>query len=146
MQNINIDQLDPSVKKQNIEHFVHLVRIAITDDIVSYFDLELLHQVGKKMGFTDLEIDNIIETTGHSEDNTPFELTKNFLQVYNLVKTLLAGGIIDKNEMRLVGDFAAAAGFKEREIPHLLVLLIRGIKRGQNEEELFEVFKKERIP
>ena len=55
----------------------------------------------------------------------------------------LADEIIDKNEMRLASSFAANSGFKESEIPNLLVLLIRGIKQGKDVEDLFETYKKE---
>jgi hypothetical protein len=61
------------------------------------------------------------------------------------VKMILADGVIDKNEMRLANDLAAKSGFQESEIPSLLVLLIRGIKEGKDEEDLFESYKKGRV-
>jgi len=138
------DVSDHSIKKQNIQYFVHLVRIAMADDIISKNELELLHRIGKKLGFTDPEIDNIIETTGKSDYIPPYELSERFEQVYEIVKMTLADGVIDKNEMRLASGFAVKSGFNENEIPGLLVLLINGIRQGKDEEELFEVYKKTR--
>jgi uncharacterized tellurite resistance protein B-like protein len=135
---------DHPLKKQNIEYFVHLVRIAKADDIISSPELELLHRIGRKLGFTDPEIDNFIETTGKSDYIPPYELSKRFDQVYEIVKMTLADGTIDKNEMRLASGFAMKSGFNDNEIPNLLALLIRGIKDGKDEETLFEVYKKER--
>ena len=134
-----------SIKRQNIEYFIHLVRIAMADDIISKTEMELLHRIGKKIGFTDIEIDNLIDTTGKSDYIPPTELSKRFEQVYDIVKMTLADGVIDKNEMRLASNFALKSDFKENEIPHLLVLLISGIKQGKNEEELFEEYLKEKI-
>ena len=48
-----LEQFDHSVKKQNIEYFVQLVRTALADDIITKDEMELLHRMGKKMGFTD---------------------------------------------------------------------------------------------
>ena len=48
--------------------------------------------------------------------------------------------------MRLANSFAVKSGFIESEIPNLLVLLLRGIKEGKDEEELFEEYKKDRKP
>jgi uncharacterized tellurite resistance protein B-like protein len=142
---MNISEyFDHPQKKQNMEYFVHLVRIAKADDIVANSELELLHRIGRQLGFTDPEIDNLIETTGKSDYIAPYELSKRFDQVYEIVKMTLADGIIDKNEMRLAGSFALKSGFTENEIPNLLALLLRGIKEGKDEEDLFEVFKKER--
>jgi len=139
-----LEHFDHSVKKQNIEYFVHLVRIAMADDVITSDEIELLHRMGKKMGFTDPEIVNLIETTGKSNFIAPYELAARFEQVYDIIRMTLADGVIDKNEMRLATSFAANSGFKESEIPNLMILLINGIKQGKDHEDLFEVYKKGR--
>ena len=139
-----LEYFDHPVKKQNIEYFVQLVRIALADDIITTNEMELLHRIGKRLGFTEPEIVNIIETTGKSYYIPPYELSARFEQVYDIVNMTLADGVIDKNEMRLASSFAANSGFKESEIPNLLILLINGIKQGSDHEDLFEVYKKQR--
>jgi uncharacterized tellurite resistance protein B-like protein len=131
-------------KKQNKEYFVHLVRIAKADNIMSHKELELLHRIGKNLGFTDPEIDGLIETTNKSDYHPPYELSKRFDQLYEIVKMALADGHIDHQEMRLATSFAIKSNFDEGEIPSLLVLLIHGIKDGKDEEELFEAYKNKR--
>jgi uncharacterized tellurite resistance protein B-like protein len=138
------DVSDHSIKKQNLEYFIHLVRIAKADDVISSNELELLHQIGNKLRFTEHEIDTLIESTGKSDYIPPYELSARFEQIYEIVKMTLSDGVIDKNEMRLASNFATKSGFTENEIPGLLVLLLSGIKQGKNEEELFEQYKKER--
>lgn len=139
-----LEHTDHSVKKQHIEYFVQLIRIALADDIITEREMELLHRMGKKLGFTEPEINNIIGTTGKSNFIPPYELSTRFEQVYDVVSMTLADGVIDKNEMRLASSFAANSGFKESEIPNLLVLLINGIKQGKDYEDLFEVYKRQR--
>ena len=131
-------------KKQNKEYFVHLVRIAKADDIITNSEMALLHRIGKKLGFTEPETHTLIDTTTKSDYIPPYELSKRFDQLYEIVKMTLADGTIDKGEMRLASSFAVKSGFNDNEIPHLLVLLISGIKEGKDEEELFEVYKKTR--
>ena len=136
-----LNYLDYSVKQQNIEYFIHLVRIAKADDIVSSPELELLHRMGKMMGFADTEIDQMIESTAKSDYLPPYELSRRFEQVYGMIKMALSDGIIDKNEMRFATNFAIKSGFPENEIPKLLLLLISGIKQGNDVEDLFEIYK-----
>jgi uncharacterized tellurite resistance protein B-like protein len=132
------------VKKQNIDFFVHLVRVALADDVINNNEMLLLHRIGIKLGFTDPEIDALIDSTAKSDYIPPNEFSKRFEQVYDIVKMTLADGVIDKDEMRLASSFATKSGFKETEIPKLLVLLINGIKNGIDHEDLFEAYKKER--
>jgi len=140
----HLENFDHPQKKQNKEYFVHLVRIAKADDVVSQNELELLVRIGKNLGFTNPEIDKLIESTGKFDYVPPYELSKRFNQLYEIVKMTLADGVIDNSEMRLARGFATISGFTESEIPKLLVLLISGIKNGLDEEHLFEVYKKGR--
>lgn len=140
----HLENFDHPLKKQNKEYFVHLVRIAKADDVVSHNELELLLRIGKNLGFTSPEIDKLIITTSKFDYDPPHELSKRFDQVYEIVKMTLSDGVIDDSEMRLASGFAVKSGFTESEIPKLLVLLISGIKEGKDEEDLFEVYRKSR--
>ena len=62
-----------------------------------------------------------------------------------MIKMALSDGNIDKNEMRLLTSFAIKSGFPENEIPKLLLLLISGLKQGNDEEFLFDIYIKNRI-
>jgi len=138
----HLENFDHAQKKRNKEYFVHLVRIAKADDELSHHELELLVRIGKNLGFTDPEIDKLISTTDKFDYDPPYELSKRFDQVYEIVKMTLADGVIENSEMRLAHAFAVKSGFAENEIPKLLVLLISGIKNGDDEESLFEVYRK----
>jgi hypothetical protein len=138
------DFSDHSIKKQNSEFFIHVVRVAKADDYVSDTELDMLHQMGRKMGYSDPEIDSLILTTDKSDYIPPYQLFDRFEQLYIIVKMILADGVIDNTEMRLATSFALKSGFTEKENPRLLVILISGIRQGKNEEELFEEYKKER--
>jgi hypothetical protein len=131
-----------SLRKQNIEYFIHVVRVAKADDVITDSEMNLLHQLGKKMGYTEPEIDTMILTTNKSDYIPPYELEQRFEQLYGIVQMTLADGVIDKNEMRIASSFAIKSGFSENEIPRLLVLLISGIKQGADEEILFSIYRK----
>jgi uncharacterized tellurite resistance protein B-like protein len=141
---MNIREIsDHAAEKQNTDYFVHLVRIAMVDDRVSDAELQLLRRFGKTLGFNHIEIENLINTTAKSDYIPPIELSERFEQVYGIVKMTLADGLIDKNEMRLASSFAIKSGFREQEIPKLLLLLIDGVKQGKEARELFETYGKE---
>jgi hypothetical protein len=136
----HINHFDHSLKTQNKEYFVHLVGIAKADDIMTSTELELLQWIGKNLGFTDSEIDTLIETPGKSDYNPPVELSKRFEQVYDIVKMAMVDRVFDSREMRLAAAFAVKSGFSENEIPALLATLIYGNKEGLDEEDLFEIY------
>ena len=140
----HLENFDHPLKKQNKDFFIHLVKIAMADGIIWHTELELLHRMGRKLGFTEPETKNMIDTAAKQDHTPPYELARRFEQLYDIVNMTLADGQIDNHEMRLASGFAAKSGFKESEIPALLVMIMRGIKEGKDEEDLFEVYKKTR--
>ena len=139
-----LNVFDHPGKKQNKEYFVQLVRSAKADDIIHKSELELLHRIGTKLGFTEPEIINLIAETDKYDYIPPYELVKRFEQVYEVVGMVMADGKVDENEKRLVIGFAVKSGFSDEEIPGLISLLISGKKEGRDEEELFDEYKKAR--
>ena len=135
-----INSIDPSHNSRNKEYFVHLVGIAKADDIMADAELELIQRIGKDMGFTDPEIEILIETTEKSDYNPPPDLSKRFNQVYEIVKMAMVDRVFDNKEMRLASAFAIKSGFSEDEIPTLLAMLIYGNSEGIDEEDLFEIY------
>ena len=142
----HLENFDHPIKNQNKEFFVHLLKIAMADGIIWHTELELLQQMGRKLGFTEPEIKNLIDTAAKQDLTPPYELAIRFEQLYDVVKMTLADGQIDNHEMRLASGFAAKSGFKDNEIPALLVMIMRGIKEGKDNEDLFDVYKKTSKP
>lgn len=137
-----LEHFDHPDKKQDKEHFMHLIQVALADGTIDDVELKMLNRLGKNMGFTDPEIDSLLESGKNQAYYPPYELTKRFEQFYGIVKMVLADGKIDDNEMSLASRLALKSGFAESEIPALLSLLITGIKNGEDDEDLFKVYKK----
>lgn len=137
-----LEHFDHPDRKQDKEHFMHLIQVALADGIIEDAELKMLHRLGKNMGLTDAEVDYLLESSKKSAYIPPYELAKRFEQLYAIVKMVLADGKIDNAEMRLASGIALKSGFAEGEIPAILSMLIRGIKEGEDEEDLFKLYKK----
>lgn len=130
-------------KKQNREYFAHLVNIALADLVITEEERKLLDRLGNKLGFSDQEIAQIIEKEIKSDYIPPYELSKRFEQVYDIVKMILADEEVSETEMHLARRFALKSDFQESDIPSLLNLLIDGIKKGKDEEDLLKEYLKD---
>ena len=140
-----LDHFDHPDRKQQKEHFGHLLQIALADGKIENSELEMLYRSGKKMGLTKEEIDYLLEDSKKSAFIPPYELSKRFEQLYDIVGMVYADGQINSGEMRLTTSMAIKLGFPEDEIPFLLTLLINGVKNGEDEEDLLALYKKKRL-
>lgn len=140
-----LDHFDHPERKQDKEHFIHLVQVAVADGKVEESELKMLHRLGNKLGLTQQEIEDLLDSNKQSAYIPPYELSKRFGQIYDIVNMIFADGAIDENEMKLVNSLAMKSGFAESDLPVLLSVLMDGIKKGSDEEELFDLYKKKRI-
>jgi hypothetical protein len=136
------NHIDHPLNTPNKDYFVHLVCIAKADDIITSAEFDLLQRIGKNLGFSDTEIDTLINTPGSPHYNPPQELSKRFEQVYEIVKMAMVDKVFDSQEMRFASSFAIKSGFNESEIPALLAILIYGNNVGIDDGDLFEIYYK----
>ncbi|HBY51619.1 MAG TPA: hypothetical protein DEH15_04045 [Marinilabiliales bacterium] len=140
-----LEHFDHPERKQNKEHFIHLIQMANADGKIDDSELLMLHRMGSKLGLTKPEIDDLLTTNKQSAYIPPYELSKRFEQLYDVVKMIYADDVINDNEMRLASGLAIKSGFAEEEIPVLLSVLIEGIKSGDDQDDLFSLYKKRRM-
>lgn len=130
------------MKNTDTEHFIRLIRIAISNRVISRSEKELLYRTGGKLGFSFSEVEALIEETVNLDYIPPEKPSERFEHVYDLIKMTLADGSIDKNEMKMVNAYMEKTGFKEIEIPGLLLLLLKGIRENTSRDELFKIYMK----
>lgn len=140
-----MEQFDHPGRKQDKEHFIHLVQIAMADGTIDDVEFDLLKQFGKKLGLTNPEITGLLEVSKKTEYIPPYEFERRFGQLYDVLKMVIADGVIEDNEMLLATRIGLKSGFSEQEMPVLLNVLINGIKNDEQEDDLFELFKKRRM-
>lgn len=139
-----LDHFDHSERKQDKAHFLHLVEIAHADGRIDEAEKKMLSRFGARLGLTQPEIDELLSSKMQSAYIPPYELEKRFGQLYDIVRMIFADGEVDDEELKLAGKLAVKSGFDDDDVSLLLAVLTDGVKNGQDEEELFVIFKKKK--
>jgi len=129
-------------KKVTKEAFRYLVQVSRVDGKIGPEEMELLHKEGKKFGLTDPEIERLIHTEKDHHYNPPYSLHDKFEHLYNIAEMIMADDVIKEKEKRMIRRFAIEAGLEFSKIDSLIDLVIEGIEKNVEEEELFNKFKK----
>lgn len=137
------DFIKDNDKRISKEHYLHLIQVSRADGRIKPEELVLLHQEGRKFGLTDPEIDKLIESESRHHYNPPYPLQEKFDHLYNVAEMILADESVTEGERKLLKRFAIEAGFSDKTIERLIELLLAGIRKGEDEEMLFQRFRKE---
>jgi uncharacterized membrane protein YebE (DUF533 family) len=132
-------------KKISRDHFIHLVQVARVDGKIDKPELEMLHKEGKKFGLTDPEIDILIKSEEQHHYQPPYSLKDKFEELYNIAGMIVADGIIEEGEKKMIKRYAISAGFDDKTTEKLITLLFDGILRGDDEEKLLSEFRKKHL-
>jgi uncharacterized tellurite resistance protein B-like protein len=128
-------------KRVNKEYYLNLIQVSRSDGKIDPEELEVLHKEGRRFGLTDPEIDKLIEAESHHHYHAPYSLQDKFEHLYNVAEMILADNVISEGEKKMIRRFAIEAGFSDKAIDRLLVLLFEGIKKNESEEVLLSKFK-----
>lgn len=128
-------------KRVNKEHYIHLILVSKIDGVINPSELEMLHKEGRKFGLTDPEIDTLINSEIHNHYHAPYSLNEKFEHLYNVAEMILADEVVTDGEKRMIRRFAIEAGFSDKAIDKLLVLLFEGIQKNESEESLLNKFR-----
>jgi len=137
-----INYFDHHDRKAGKEHFLHLIQVAKADGVIDKMELDMLHKMGKRLGLTDPEIDELIGKKDSKTFIPPYSLEDRFHQLYDVVAMALADGVMFTNEIKMFKRLAVASNFEDKEAEKLLNLLVNGIKQNKSEDELFHIYKK----
>lgn len=137
-----INYFDHHDRKAGKEHFLHLIQVANADGVIDRTELDMLHKMGKRLGLTDPEIDELINKKDSKTFVPPYSLEDRFHQLYDVVAMALADGVMFTNEIKMFKRLAVASNFDDKEAEKLLNLLVNGIKQNKSEDELFHIYKK----
>lgn len=136
-----LNYFDNNDKKESKEHFLFLIRVARADGVIDKSESKLLYRIGKRLGFTDPELDDLIQSKESKIYSPPYALEERFHLLYNVVAMALSDGILYDSEIRMIKLLAIASSFNDKDTERVINLLVNGIKYNKGEEELFKAFK-----
>lgn len=106
-----------SIRSGNVStekaNFVNLVAVALADGHITHEEYDLLYIVGKRFGANAEEVDEIITAYKFLTFEGPSEMDDKLRQLISLNRMMLADGIVDEKELRLINSFASGLGFDE---------------------------------
>jgi len=139
------DFLETRGKKICKDHYLHMVQVSKVDGKISDAEMEMLHKKGRKFGLTDPEIDHIINSEAENQYNPPYSLIGKFIHLYNVSQIILADEEVTEKELKMIRRIATESGFNDKTIERLIKLLFEGIRKGDDEDKLFNEFKKNHL-
>ena len=132
------DIFDSKEKKKRLSHMFNLLAVACADGVLEQAEIDLLLQIGKRMGVSYDELKRVIERPGSVKFTAPETNEERIALLYDMVLVMMVNGDIDEGEVLYCKNIAQKLGFSHKVIDVIVSKVIELVKQGVENEKAVE--------
>jgi|TARA_B110000263_G_C15306988_1_gene510944 hypothetical protein len=122
-------------KNRNRDHFASIVRVALSDDIITDDERKFINRLAILLEIEPAEADEIILNPDSHQINPPASELKRLERLYDLSRIVVADDIADKAEIKLLIKLTIALGFPIKEANSIVEKSIKLVQSGADEDD-----------
>ena len=129
------DLFDNEFRKRNKDHFATIVRVAMSDGVISEGEQEFLDRLASRLNISEADYKKILKDYASHPINPPVSYDERLERLYDLTKMVWADGIKGDDEVKLLHKFCVALGFHAVNVKYISEKALEMIRQ---EDELDE--------
>jgi len=124
-------------RSRQIGHFRNLVMLARIDGSVSNLEQQLLNRVARRISLTDEQVAEICNNPNDYPMIPPANREERYERFIQLIQLVIADGVVDASEVKLVKSLGVALGFTPDKIDEKFPIILEHLRKGMSREEVF---------
>lgn len=132
------DIFDSKEKKRRLSHMLNLLAVACADGKLEKSEIDIIFQIGKRVGITSDELKRLIERPDSVKFSAPETDAERIALLYDMVLVMMVNGDIDGDEIIYCKSTAQKLGFSHQVIDVIVVKVIEMVKKGIENEKAVE--------
>ena len=114
------DLFDHGFKSRNKGHFSAIVRVAMSDGIITLEEKKFLDRLANNLEITSEDYEEILENPNKYPINPPYLHKHRLDRLYDLARMVYADHILGDKQRDLLGRFALALGFNPANVQYII--------------------------
>lgn len=130
----------PAFRERNRDHFAAILRIALSDGIISEEEEAFINRTSINLEIDEDEVAKIKANLDDYPINPPATQQKRLERLYDLSRMVFADNIADDAEKKLMKRLIVGLGFPSNEIEAIIEKSFTEIQNGSDEDEFVSAF------
>ena len=130
----------PAFRERNRDHFAAILRIALSDGIISEEEEAFINRTAINLEIDEDEVAKIKANLDDYPINPPATQQKRLERLYDLSRMVFADNIADDAEKKLMKRLIVGLGFPSNEIEAIIEKSFTEIQNGSEEDEFVSAF------
>jgi uncharacterized tellurite resistance protein B-like protein len=128
-------------KQRNRDHFASIVRIALSDGVISKEEEAFINRTAINLEIEEEEVETIIANLDNYPINPPSTEQRRLERLYDLARMVFADQIADEAEKKIMNRLIIGLGFPHEEVEDIINQSFEQIQKGSDEDEFVASFK-----
>ena len=128
-------------KQRNRDHFASIVRIALSDGVISKEEEAFINRTAINLEIEEQEVETIIANLDNYPINPPSTEQRRLERLYDLARMVFADQIADEAEKKIMNRLIIGLGFPHEEVEDIINQSFEQIQKGSDEDEFIASFK-----
>ena len=128
-------------KQRNRDHFASIVRIALSDGVISKEEEAFINRTAINLEIEEQEVETIKANLDNYPINPPSTEQRRLERLYDLARMVFADQIADEAEKKIINRLIIGLGFPHEEVEDIINQSFEQIQKGSDEDEFVASFK-----
>lgn len=129
------DLYDNEFRKRNKDHFAAIVRVAMSDDIITDDEKQFLDRLASKLNISDQDYKKILKDYESHPINAPVSYDERLERLYDLTRMVWADHIREVEQVKLLRKFCVALGFHATNVKYITEKALDLVRLGHELDE-----------
>ena len=134
------DLFTSGFKQRNRDHFAAIVRVALSDGIVTDEEKAFLNRTAINLEIDDAEVADIMANPDNYPINPPADEKSRLERLYDLTRMVYADNIADEEEVLLLNRLVIGLGFNTEDSSAIAQKALTHVANGADEDEFVAAF------
>lgn len=127
-------------KARNRDHFAAIVKIALSDGVISSEEEAFINRTAINLEIDDLEVESIKSNIDDYPINPPADVQRRLERLYDLSRMVFADSIADESEQKLMHRLVIGLGFPADQALSIISRAFELIEKGSDEDAFINAF------
>ena len=126
------DIYDNEFRKRNKDHFAAIVRVAMSDDVITKDEQKFLDRLASKLNISEVDCKKIMKDYASHPINPPVSYDHRLERLYDLARMVMADKIRSRNQVKLLRKFCVGLGFHAVNVKYISKKALDLVRQGDD--------------
>ena len=135
------DFFDSGFQKRNQDHFAAIVRVAMSDGVITVEEQAFLNRLARKLDISESDYKEILKDYATHDINPPTSYDRRLERLYDLARMVYADHQLGEKQVAMLERLGIGLGFNPVNVTYVVDKALKLVQAGVDEDNFIDEIK-----